>query len=270
MRHKSAQWIACGWAVLGAAAGCWPTGEGGVVDNGGVFGPWQYACGPAATLGQACSDDGACADGLYCRGNSSSGDPGTCQRVLAAGQACAMNSECAANLVCVGSGAAGVCGAAPGEGQACDGALSNLTCAQGLVCQRITMRCVAPPRAGELCGVSPGVAPCAAGLVCLSDPNNPDRDGRCGPARAIGQACGAGGECVAGAHCDLSRLVCARNVGAGADCQNGNECGEAPFDRYNGLDCVRGECVDTSRAGALCWPGEDNRCVRPLTCLKKD
>jgi hypothetical protein len=48
------------------------------------------------------------------------------------------------------------------------------------------------------------------------------------------------------------------------------ECGEAPFDRYNGLDCVRGECVDTSRDGALCWPGEDNRCVRPLTCLKKD
>jgi len=257
--------LVCTLGALAASTGCWPTG--GI---GGVFGPWEYACGAAATLGQACWDDGACAEGLYCRGAAVDGDAGTCQRKFAAGRACTMNSQCLAGLVCRGEVGAGTCGAAPGEGEACDGALSNLMCAEGFVCQRITMRCVAPPRAGELCGVSSGLPPCAAGLTCWSDGRSLERDGRCGAALAIGQPCGAGGECVSGAHCDLGRLVCTRNVGAGDSCPTGNECGEAPFDRDNGLECVRGDCIDTSRAGALCWPGEDNRCVPPLTCIKRD
>jgi hypothetical protein len=296
-----------GVLVLGSvlvAGACGPV-EG---PFGTIGGPWKFECGDALDAGESCPSDGMCASGLYCKGDSG-GNPGTCASRLAAGATCESTFDCASGLVCkmttldgpcylqncdangvcqqgAASGAkcnppaldcptnqlcvmgpsVGQCVAAPGLGEACN----DLVCSAGLVCQRITIQCVAPPAEGEYCGVTPGAAPCAPGLVCRTNSTNLDLDGRCGKPVAIGGACGSGGECVPGAHCNLSKLVCEKNQTAGESCKNGNECGEFPFDAKNGLDCVRGECVDTTVAGAECWPGPDHRCKQPLTCVPKD
>lgn len=72
-----------------------------------------------------------------------------------------------------------------------------------------------------------------------------------------------------GLFCDLHELTCKPIYPAGSRCRNGNECGEAPFDDNIGLDCVRGFCVDTSKAGANCWPDVPrSRCTNGRVCRR--
>ena len=275
---------------------------------GSMGGEWQYACASPRNAGEACGTSDACAAGLYCSA-ASSGTVGTCKPRVAAGAACRESEDCVAGLVCkdvpvdgtcyfrvcdakgtctqgaasgatcnpptkdcpsgqicaVGSPTTGICVTAPKAGEPCESRGLHV-CAPGLTCQRLTSKCVVPPGEGELCGFT--VPGCAPGLVCRTD-KDPAKDGRCGKPSPIGGECGSAGMCEKGAHCDLSTLRCAKNVGVGASCKGGNECGEPPFDVRNGVDCVRGTCVDTSKAGGECWPGEQNHCLPPLTCAPK-
>jgi hypothetical protein len=86
----------------------------------------------------------------------------------------------------------------------------------------------------------------------------------------VGGGCLNGGVCVKGAYCDLHTLTCVPNKGVGDRCVNGNECGEPPLDEENGVECVRGVCVDMRQEGANCWPNTPkSRCMNGRTCRKR-
>ncbi len=234
-------------------------------------------CKARVALGGACMESEDCVAGSACKDIPVDGPcykricdaKGTCTQGPASGATCniATGKDCPTGEICATAPPGpGTCVAAAKAGEACDGFRGIHMCAPGLTCQRITAKCVAPPGEGELCGFT--VPFCAPGLVCRTD-SDLAKDGRCGKPSPVGAPCGSGGMCEKGAHCDLRQLKCARNVGPGASCKSGNECGEAPFDVRNGVDCVRGTCVDTTKAGADCWPGEQNHCLPPLTCAPK-
>jgi hypothetical protein len=111
-----------------------------------------------------------------------------------------------------------------------------------------------------------GFQACASGLACRALTSG---ENLCSAPLGIGARCVASsGECGPGAHCNLRTLVCDANRRVGDDCQNGNECGEPLFDRQNGRECVQGECVDTTREGAKCWPNDPSQCTNGRVCRK--
>ncbi|MSP23934.1 MAG: hypothetical protein EXR75_01980 [Myxococcales bacterium] len=288
--------------LVGAVADCGPVA--GPWSGGGPG--LQYVCDAPRTVGQACGTSDGCASGLYCT-ESNSGTVGTCEPRIALGGACEAAEDCVAGLACkqvpqdgtcyllncdandvcqqgnpsgaicnppatdcpakqlcaMSSVVIGKCSALPKSGDSCDGYLGLDACGPDLTCQRLTIKCVPFPKAGELCGFS--TKECADGLVCRIDAD-PAIDGRCGKPVSLGGKCG-GGDCVKGAYCDLAKLVCKKNLGVGQSCQNGNECGWQPFDVHSGVECVHGKCIDTSKAGAECWPGLDNQCSLPMSCV---
>lgn len=72
-----------------------------------------------------------------------------------------------------------------------------------------------------------------------------------------------------GLFCDLHNLTCTPIRPVGSSCRNGNECGEEPFDARIGADCVRGSCVDTSKANANCWPNMPySHCTNERVCRR--
>jgi len=288
-----------GAAACGPVSGPWGT----------IGGEWKFVCGAYRQLGESCSDVEMCATGLYCTeagsGNlgvcqpriSSGGQckltedckdglvcrngaftgecylqncdkNNVCTQGAASGAKCDANGlDCPAGQVCnLSTQQPGKCITAPKVGDDCSQNASYFQCGPTLACQRTSMKCVTPPKAGEVCGLPP--LQCASGLVCLwsSDPNKQDV---CGTPIPVGAHCDSGGLCAKGSHCDLSKLVCTTNKKVGDSCKNGNECGEKPLDVRHGVECVQGSCIDTSVAGAKCWPGIDHQCSNGLTCVPK-
>jgi hypothetical protein len=245
-------------------------------DTGGAVG----TCAAKSGNGASCDTSFDCQSG-YCKGTPLDGTcylqncdaNGVCTQGAASGSKCNPPAlDCPSNQICALGPTVGTCAPAPTPGQPCGDAMGGSACAPGLVCQRLTLVCVAPPAAGEYCGFGPtvdGTPLCASGLACRTS-NDPNQDGRCGVPVALGAACMSAGECAPGAYCDLGKLVCTKARAVGESCKNGNECGEQTFDNQNGRDCVGGECVDTTKVGADCWPGVENRCKRPLACVPKD
>ncbi len=234
-------------------------------------------CKPSIALGGECKLTQDCKDGLVCNAAAVFGScffqtcdaNNVCTQGAASGAKCnGIGLECPKDQICaVASSAPGLCSTAPGLGGDCNFINGYFQCGPTLACQRVSQKCVTVPKAGEPCANVP--LECAAGLVCLpsGDSNKPDT---CGKPIAVGAHCDAGGLCAQGSHCDLGKLVCTKNRQVGDSCKNGNECGERPLDVHHGVDCVQGECVDTSVVGARCWPGIDNQCSNGLTCVPKE
>ena len=300
--------FACG-AALGvlAIAACGPGSSSGVGIFSG--GEWRYVCDAPRALGETCGTSDGCAAGLYCteansglvgtcKARLSKGGacqysedcalglvcqdvpvPGTCYLLncdknntctqgAASGSTCTLPTiDCPVGQLCaVAPLGPGKCVDEPKAGDSCDPFRALRMCGQSLTCQRLTAKCVTLPKAGELCGFA--IEQCATGLVCRGDAD-PNKDGRCGSPIPLGTKCMTAGECAKGSYCDLGKLICQKNQGVGSSCKNGNECGDVPFDVHNGVDCVQGRCIDTTKAGANCWPGENNHCLSPLTCVPK-
>lgn len=287
-------------ACLLAACGSGPSGA--PLPN--PFARWQYHCEAPITAGQACENDQACAPGLHCApGTKTCTAPGgkgavcetnrgclpalackyrfgdnqcftmkcdasgnNCQQDRPTGRTCNPGETCNAGELCVGGASLpATCQDRVPAGGACDSYATN-PCQPGFICQIGTARCVPMPTAGQTCGIPLNGVACAPGLSCIQSANG---SSLCGASIAIGQHCdSSGGECVKGAHCNLRNLKCEANVGVGDSCPNGNECGEAPFDTGLGLECVQGECVDTSKAGAKCWPNDPSQCTNGRVCRK--
>lgn len=285
--------------IAGAAVAC--DGASGPWSDGGE---WNYVCDAPRALGETCGTSDGCATGLYCT-EAHTGKIGTCQSRLALGAPCMASEDCQVGGVCktipqdgtcylLVCDAAGVCqqGAASGStcnppttdcpadqlcalagaglgecvptpvvGDACDELRGVYPCGPELGCQRLTIMCVEPPGVGEFCA-SFNPQPCAPGLVCRGE-------GECGNPVPLGGRCEYSGMCALGSYCDLGDLVCRANRRIGQSCVDGNECGEAPLTVHSGADCVGGRCVDTSVAGGKCWPGANNQCSLPMTCVPK-
>ncbi len=235
-------------------------------------------CESRIALGGECKLTEDCKDGLVCKSGALEGEcflqvcdnNNVCTQGAASGAKCNTTGlDCPKDQLCsLNNPQPGSCVTAPKVGDDCSQNAAYFQCGPALACQRVSQKCVTPPKAGELCGLPP--LSCAAGLVCLpsSDPNNiPDK---CGKPLAVGAHCDFGGLCAKGSHCDLGKLVCTANRQVGDACKNGNECGEKPLDLHHGVECVQGECVDTSVVGAKCWPGIDNQCSNGLTCVPKE
>ena len=284
--------------VVGVAISCGQGGSG-LMPIPNPLAPWEYACQSPLSAGAACELDGDCASGLHCSTSSKK-----CTAALAVGGACESNRTCQSGLFCKGNtpslgchalkcdasgnncqqgaatGKACPCGSneicvlgpttytcqppAQNVGDDCGNYNFGGGCANGLLCQIQTTTCQNPPGVGQPCPMPIGGQRCPGNLTCISDVNG----STCQTPVAIGGSCGAGGECVKGAHCNLSRLVCEANKRVGDRCQNGNECGEAPFDTQIGVDCVRGTCIDTSQQGAKCWPNDPSQCTNGRVCRK--
>lgn len=268
------------------------------------FASWQYRCEAPLQAGASCENDQACATGLHCSPATKKCErPGgldatcasdrgcvpefacrarygaarcftikcdasgnNCQQDQPTSRTCNPGETCNSNELCVGGDALGsFCTRRAAAGASCEN-YSNGGCAAGYVCQIGTARCVSAPRLGEPCPM-PFDRSCSSDgtLVCLSDNAGTST---CRAPVAIGQQCDSGGNCVKGAHCNLRTLKCEANRKPGDDCPNGNECGEAPFDRQIGVECVQGTCEDTSKAGAKCWPNDPSQCTGGRVCRK--
>jgi hypothetical protein len=285
---------------LALLAGCSSGGGGAPLPN--PFAPWQYACQAPKARGQACEGDFDCAVGDHCHATSKTcsapvgaGAPCDSLRACSAGLGCRMNptrgqcfqltcdaqgnncvkgaatgadcssAPCPSNQLCeINTPPGGTCETLPTAGQDCSQYFIGTDCAGPSICILGQGVCGAGGGLGERCPMPPGR--CNAGLTCLSAL---DGTTTCSTPRQAGQACASGGECAPGTHCDLSRLVCTPNAAIGERCQNGNECGEAPFDLERGVDCIKRTCVDTSKAGADCWPNVPSQCTNGRVCRKK-
>ncbi len=269
------------------------------------FASWQYHCESPLTAGQACENDAACGAGLHCavdtkrcaapggKGAACETNRGclptlacryrfgdnqcftmkcdsrgnNCQQDRPTGRTCNPGETCNTGELCVGGAALqAICDDRVPQGGACDNYATN-PCEPGLICQIGTARCVPLPTTGQTCGIPVNGTACAAGLSCIQSSTGASV---CGAPIPIGQRCNSsGGECVKGAHCNLRKLTCQRNVGVGDDCPNGNECGEAPFDTGLGVECVQNTCIDTSKQGAKCWPNDPSQCTNGRVCRRE-
>jgi hypothetical protein len=183
--------------------------------------------------------------------------------------ACPLGSNCnmAASLPPnVGSG---VCAPlSTEEGADCSFYVGHPVCGGGLVCLMGRGVCGLGGGLGDPCPIMPDRCDIAQGLACISQVVEPFAS-TCLPARGPGEHCTSGGECAKGLFCDLHNLQCTPIRPAGTSCRNGNECGEAPFDDFIGVDCVRGACVDTSKAEANCWPNQPHsQCTNGRVCRR--
>lgn len=258
---------ACGTSD-GCAAGLYCTESGTSVLG---------VCKPRLAAGSACKLTEDCQSGLVCKSGDVTGDcyyqtcdkNGVCTQGAASGATCdAKGKDCPASQICaLGTIGPGTCIAAPKVGDPCDTNAGIRACGEKLACLRPSFTCGQPPGEGQMCALAP--FRCAPGLACLWLNDPAKLDDFCGKPIAVGGACTGGGQCVKGAFCDLSKLVCTKNRTVGDSCKNGNECGEPPFDVHSGVECVQGECVDTSVVGGKCWPGEENKCSNGLTCVPK-
>ena len=235
-------------------------------------------CQPRVAAAAECKNSEDCKEGLVCKSGLTHGICYllTCDKNNVCTQGAASGSKCdLSGLDCPNPGKQvcspgapdpGTCVTAPKIGDDCSPFIGDFSCGKNLVCQRLTVKCAALPKTGELCGIGP--IACAPGFVCRTDKDEA-KDGRCGVPSKLGQSCLSAGMCEKGTYCDLAKLVCATNKKVGSSCKNGNECGDVPFDVHNGVDCVQGECVDTSVVGGKCWPGYNNHCSAPMTCAPK-
>lgn len=235
----------------------------GLVCTGGV-------CEPLSGLGESCTSDGHCEEGLRC------GETTLCEPLPRTGEPCVEGDRCATPCdVCRPEGAARDlrCGPRGGEGEPCSG---HDHCRLGFYCE-----------GGE--GVCLPTLP--TGGACTENEQCDDRTafcdgGRCARLGRVGEDCDgpftcedglycAGGECRAGEEgdpcgddfdcmsyvCDGDGLgsegVCAPPGEAGDACSSETECGE-------GLGCVEGVCIPRGGIGAPC--GEDRECFSD-TCV---
>lgn len=267
------------------------------------FAPWEYSCQTPTALGQACAADTDCAPGDHCHAVTR-----TCSAALGKGEPCTSGLACAAGLGCLANPPRQTCylatcdaqgnncqqGASTGNpcnqgtcpsgqlcitesepggtcadplpaGSSCSEALGGQACAAPTLCALGSGTCATGGGRGQPCELPTGR--CNAGLTCIDPPTGGPSS--CQDPLPVGSDCTSGGDCVKGAHCDLGTLKCTANVPVGGKCQNGNECGEAPFDLGIGVDCVRGTCIDTSKAGADCWPALPSQCTGGRVCRKK-
>jgi hypothetical protein len=264
-------------------------------------GPWQFFCDEPHKSGEKCNSNEECDAGLYCASAT-----GTCAPRLALGKNCKVNTDCATGLACAIGAAQGVCytlscdakgnctrgaqtanvctstgtdcptgelcsltetGAgtcvdAPGLAQSCDPYMGpEDACEAGLSCQFRTLVCTAPPGKGDPCPMN---SRCPGALVCRADLDSPV----CDDPVPLGGRCAVSRICGRGAHCDLAKLTCVKDEGAGANCPNGNECGEGDFVEHGGLDCVQGVCTVSKVVGDKCYPYQVPRCNVGLVCAK--
>lgn len=182
--------------------------------------------------------------------------------------ACPLGSACNMAAVPPGGGS-GVCAPLPTEeGADCSYYVGHPVCGGGLVCLVGRGVCGRSDERGDPCPILPDRCDVTQGLACISQTVEPFAS-TCLPARSLGEHCTSGGECAKGLFCDLHTLQCTPKRPVGSRCRNGNECGEAPFDDHIGVDCVRGSCVDTSRAGANCWPNLPySQCTNGRVCRR--
>lgn len=156
---------------------------------GGVTGCCAGTCDPVtvtvASGGDCVAAGTTCADGTYCKLDSTS-TSATCTPRIAAGQSCtSLFGQCVAGKTCVSDTAGGTrtCGNLPAEGQACP---DNICDASTDTCDSTTKICVRRI--------------------------------------AIGGACPAGAGCVDYATCDATTKVCVAQKAAGGTCSTATDC----------------------------------------------
>jgi hypothetical protein len=156
---------------------------------GGVTGCCAGTCDPetvtVASGGDCVAADTTCADGTYCKLDSTS-TSATCTTLVAAGQSCtSLFGQCAAGKACVSqtAGGARTCGVLPAEGQACPEGICD---ANADTCDTTTKTCIRKI--------------------------------------AVGGACPAGAGCVDYASCDAATKVCVAQKAAGGACTSATDC----------------------------------------------
>ena len=178
--------------ICGHAADCLAIdGERAICDVRGEVG----ACARPGTIqrGEACAEQAACADGLYCSSKR------VCSPPLEEGEACDPYSgakvPCAEELYC--SVWSDACERILAAGEPCDDKKSR--CEEGHVCRSLSEgdRCAPLGTLGDSCHAG---RDCADGLVC--------KDGACLPPAGPGGPCIYHVDCEEGLVCDLERGLC--------------------------------------------------------------
>jgi hypothetical protein len=156
---------------------------------GGVTGCCAGTCDPVtvtvASGGDCVAAGTTCADGTYCKLDSTS-TGATCTPRIAAGQSCtSLFGQCVAGKACTSDtmGGTRTCGNLPAEGQACP---DNICDANADACDRTTNTCTRKI--------------------------------------AIGGACPSGAGCVDYATCDATTKVCVAQKAAGGTCSTATDC----------------------------------------------
>ena len=184
---------------------------------------FEGVCAPLAGQGEACDWIEGCADGLTCISDQ-------CVPLRQQGQSCEDGFECLSTLTCVGQ----QCVPRRDQGDTCR---DSSDCIDEFVCHQAT--CVLPLGAGEECY---GYDSCQVGTscegardVCLplqgtGQPCGHDSqceglciEGRCGPKRALGEACLYDTECASG-MCHFPNDVCIEPKPDGGACNISIEC----------------------------------------------
>ncbi|MGF1465881.1 MAG: Dickkopf N-terminal cysteine-rich domain-containing protein [Sandaracinaceae bacterium] len=177
---------------------------------------WERFCGPAPVVGEECTEDGGCADGLVCVndfGIERCAVPPAADGDRCGPEPCPEGLTCVALTTEVGEQAR-VCRADVPVGGSC-GASDQGECEPGAWCDREVSRCRARLSLGDPCppapfpsAAPPGAAspdalqgqPCGPDAVCR--PSEDDDLPRCRPWLAEAERCRIGSYCTPGTYCD--------------------------------------------------------------------
>ncbi len=199
-------------------------------------------CRPVGMVGEVCSDNPDCTNGLYCRVNLTGG--GSCTAYGQLAQACDAAQPCGLGLVCnagrcvqppmanqpclgawcddnawcLNSADGGQCKPRQGAGAACT---DDAQCASLLLCEVLTGQCVSRTitTLGAECGLRQA---CPLGSVCLNA--TATSLGTCQPPLEVGASCKSSNDCLA--HLACIGLDGGLALGCGARQPDGMRCGE--------------------------------------------
>lgn len=170
---------------------------------GGVTGCCAGTCESVPVTVASGGDCGAagttCADGTYCKLDSTS-TSATCTPLVAAGQSCtSLFGQCAGGKVCVSATAGGprTCGSPPAEGQACPEGICDVNAD---TCDGTTNTCIRKIAVGGAC---PSGAGCVGYAIC--DPTTK----MCVAQHAAGGACSTPTDCLGTLVCTNGSCVAA-------------------------------------------------------------
>lgn len=202
--------LGCGaWLGLEVPEACKPA-AGPLASGRGCSSSWQCqssycasaggcgVCAPRSSLGEGCSEDAGCSDGLVCSA------AGTCTVAARLGEGCSAGQPCQPGAYCN----LGLCAALQGQNASCSESSCNDL--DGLYCSDVGSVCRASrlASAGEACGWLDGItwASCSGASYCLL-PSSTAVAGTCAVAAGDGAVCDdqAGPLCTPPAVCHDGR-----------------------------------------------------------------
>lgn len=195
------------------------------------FMPTVGQCAAYGTTGAACEGDAECVDGLHCVMQQ-------CRLLPAPGLLC-LEGECAETGYCDGLGDAGVCLARKQEGASC----TLGQCQTSLVCDPLRAMCVRLRlSSGDPCSL---LQECPLGQTCLGATEQ--QPGVCHAPQSEGESCLTHHDCEAHLACDPADggTTCQRRETAGGTCDVTRAC-------QSGAVCASAVCTPLPLPGESC------------------